>query len=129
MDLFPTLARIAKGKVPSDRIIDGVDQLDFLTGKQQSSNRDSIIIYVGNDIFGVKWRNWKMMMKVLWTGYGEPVRKHNTPLYFDLLSDPKEEHPSDPRVVGDLWVRFPMAKALGEHLGSLQKEPPIAPGK
>ena len=32
MDLFPTLARIAGGKVPDDRIIDGVDQLDFLTG-------------------------------------------------------------------------------------------------
>ena len=68
MDLFPTLARIVGGKVPDDRIIDGVDQLDFLTGKQRRSNRDSVIIYVGNDLFGVKWRDWKMMMKTLFEG-------------------------------------------------------------
>lgn len=128
MDLFPTLARIAGRKVPSDRVIDGVDQLDFISGKQERSNRDSVIIYVGNDIFGVKWRNWKMLSKVLWTGYGQPVSEYNTPLFFDLLTDPKEEHPTDPRVVEDLWARFPIAKALGEHLGSLKKEPPIAPG-
>lgn len=86
------------------------------------------LIYVGNDIFGVKWRNWKMMTKVLWTGYGEPVREYNTPLLFDLLADPKEEHPTDPRVVEDLWVRFPIAKALGENLQSWKEEPPIPPG-
>ncbi|MGC2494972.1 arylsulfatase [Candidatus Binatus sp.] len=128
MDLFPTLARIAGGKVPDDRIIDGVDQLDFLTGSQQRSNRDSVIIYVGNDLFGVKWRDWKMMMKTLSQGFGEPVSSFSTPLFFDLLIDPKEEHPTDPRVVEDLWARFPITKALAEHFASLKKEPPIPPG-
>ncbi len=128
MDLFPTLARIVGGKVPDDRIIDGVDQLDFLTGKQQRSNRDSVIIYVGNDLFGVKWRDWKMMMKTFSKGFGEPVSSYSTPLFFDLLIDPKEEHPTDPRVVEDLWARFPITKSLAEHLASLKKEPPIPPG-
>ena len=128
MDLFPMLARIAGGKVPDDRIIDGVDQLDFLTGSQQRSNRDSVIIYVGNDLFGVKWRDWKMMMKTLSKGFGEPVSIFSTPLFFDLLIDPKEEHPTDPRVVEDLWARFPITKSLAEHLASLKKEPPIPPG-
>ena len=128
MDLFPTLARIVGGKVPDDRIIDGVDQLDFLTGSQPRSNRDSVIIYVGNDLFGVKWRDWKMMMKTISQGFGEPVSSFSTPLFFDLLIDPKEEHPTDPRVVEDLWARFPITKALAEHFGSLKKEPPIPPG-
>ncbi len=128
MDLFPTLARIVGGKVKDDRIIDGVDQLDFLTGKQQRSNRDSVIIYVGNDLFGVKWRDWKMMMKSFSKGFGEPVSSYSTPLFFDLLIDPKEEHPTDPRVVEDLWARFPITKSLAEHLASLKKEPPIPPG-
>ncbi len=128
MDLFPTLAGIAGGKVPDDRIIDGVDQLDFLTGSQPRSNRDSVIIYVGNDLFGVKWRDWKMMMKTFSKGFGEPVSSYSTPLFFDLLIDPKEEHPTDPRVVEDLWARFPITKSLAEHLGSLKKEPPIPPG-
>jgi arylsulfatase len=128
MDLFPTLARIAGGKVPDDRIIDGVDQLDFLTGTQPRSNRDSVIIYVGNDLFGVKWRDWKMMMKTFSKGFGEPVSNYSTPLFFDLLIDPKEEHPTDPRVLEDLWARFPITKSLAEHLASLKKEPPIPPG-
>lgn len=128
VDLFPTLVRITGGKMPNDRIIDGVDQLDFLTGKQERSNRDSVIIYVGNDIFGVKWRNWKMMTKMISTGYGERVSEYNTPLFFDLLVDPKEDHPTDPRLVQDLWVRFPLTKALSDHLASLKKEPPIPPG-
>ncbi len=128
MDLFPTFARIVGGKVPEDRMFDGIDQLEFLTGKQDRSNRESVIIYVGNDLFGVKWRNWKMMRKTLWKGYGEPVQVYNTPLFFDLITDPREEHPTDPRVVEDLWVRFPLSQALAEHLASFQKEPAIPPG-
>lgn len=42
MDLFPTLARLAGGVVPTDRMIDGVDQTPFLLGQQIKSNRDCI---------------------------------------------------------------------------------------
>ena len=55
MDLYPTFARIAGGEVQDDRIIDGVDQTDFLLGKQEKSNREGLIVYMGNDIWGVKW--------------------------------------------------------------------------
>jgi arylsulfatase len=64
-DLFPTLARIVGGKVPTDRVIVGIDQTNFLLGKQEKSDRESVIDYVGNDIFGVTWRNWKMVSKQL----------------------------------------------------------------
>ena len=47
IDLFPTLARIASGKVPTDRPIDGVDQLDFLTGRQGTSNREHVLLFLG----------------------------------------------------------------------------------
>src|SRR5208282_4908414 len=33
MDLFPTIAAIVQGKIPTDRVIDGVDQGQFLMGK------------------------------------------------------------------------------------------------
>jgi arylsulfatase len=72
LDLFPTLANITGGTVPNDWEIDGVDQTDFFLGKQKRSNRDGFIVYVGNDIFGVKWRNWKMMFKEVERG---PTRK------------------------------------------------------
>src|SRR5262249_9771935 len=40
VDTFTTLARIAGAEEPKDRIIDGVDQSDFLLGKQAKSNRE-----------------------------------------------------------------------------------------
>ena len=60
MDLFPTFAKIVGGRVPNDRVIDGVDQSDFILGKQKKSNREGFIVYMATDIFGVKWRNWKL---------------------------------------------------------------------
>ena len=42
VDLLPTLAKVAHYKVPDDRIIDGVDQLDFFMGKQKKSNREGV---------------------------------------------------------------------------------------
>jgi arylsulfatase A-like enzyme len=127
MDLFPTFAQIAGGKVPKDRIIDGVDQTDFFLGKKDQSNRDSVVIYVGNELFGVKWRNWKMMLKEL-DDAAAPVKTYGVPLFYDLYVDPKEEHPLDPRLPENFWVRFPATQILLEHVVSLKKEPPIRPG-
>jgi len=127
MDLFPTLARIAGGNVPTDRIIDGVDQTDFLSGKQEKSNREDVVIYVGNDVHGVKWRNWKMMLKEMDSGDG-PVRELSIPRFYNLLVDQKEEHPAAPNVPENLWVRFPASKVLVNHAASFKKEPPIRPG-
>ena len=45
MDLFPTFAKIAGGKVPSDRVIDGLDMTDFFTGKAQKSPREGFVVY------------------------------------------------------------------------------------
>ncbi len=53
------LAGAAGGTVPGDRIIDGVDQMAFLRGEQEKSNREHVIVYVGSDLYGVKWRNYK----------------------------------------------------------------------
>lgn len=128
MDLLPTLARIAGGRLPTDRIIDGVDQLDFFQGRKTESNRESVVIYVGPEIYGVKWRNWKMMNKQVDRGFGEPVKQFSYPVWFDLQTDPKEENPLDPRWVENGWVRWPAGQVLVDHRASLKKEPPIPPG-
>jgi arylsulfatase len=71
MDLYATFADIAGGTVPEDRVIDSVDQTAFFLGEQEQSNRDAFVVYVGNDLFGVKWRNWKMMFKEVERGTDE----------------------------------------------------------
>jgi arylsulfatase A-like enzyme len=126
MDIFPTLARVAGAKVPTDRAIDGVDQLDFMTGKQEKSNRDGFVVYVGNQIYGVKWENWKMMSKELDTGTGV-VKEWGIPRFFNLYLDPKEEHALSYEAQY-AWVRYPAGKILADHLASFQKYPPIKPG-
>ena len=77
--------------------------MDFLLGKQESSNREGIVVYVGKEIFGVKWRNWKMVFKELESAWGTTVKNFGTPLFYDLHTDPKEENPMDPRWIGATW--------------------------
>lgn len=127
MDLFATFAKIAGGKVPSDRVIDSVDQSKFFLGKQKKSNRDGFMVYVGNDLFGIKWRNWKMMFKEVERGT-DAKKTFDFPRFFNLYNDPKEEYPLTKATAGHFWVRWPMGELLTAHMASLRKEPPIKAG-
>ncbi len=128
-DLFTTFAKIAGGKVPKDRIVDGVDQGDFLLGKTQKSARDSFVIYVGEEIFGVKWRNWKMLTKEFDDGRGTgKIVKYGVPRFINLYEDPQETYPITYRSPQNMWVRYPMSERIVKHAQSLQAEPPIKPG-
>jgi arylsulfatase A-like enzyme len=126
MDLFTTIAAVVGGRVPTDRAIDGVDQSAFLRGNQDKSMRDSIVVYVGNEIYGVKWQNWKMMFKELATGTG-PVEQWSIPRLFNLNLDPKEEHALS-YGAQYAWVVQPAGRVLADHMASLKKYPPIPPG-
>jgi hypothetical protein len=83
------IAAVAGGKVPMGCVIDGVNQLDFFTGKQETSNRDTVIVYVGDQLYTVKWRNWKAAFKELDAGYGAAARIYQTPSIYDLYLDPE----------------------------------------
>jgi arylsulfatase len=50
---------VGGAKIPQDRPIDGVDQLDFFLGKQEHSNREGFPAYVANRLSAFKRRNWK----------------------------------------------------------------------
>jgi arylsulfatase len=127
MDLFATFAALAGGDVPTDRVIDGVDQSDFLTGRSEKSARESVVVYVGNELYGVKWRDWKMMVKEISTIAADPTRSYGVPLFYNLLLDPKEEYPVL-NAPPNFWVRYPAGQVLVEHAQSLEAEPPIPPG-
>ena len=53
-DWFTTLLRAAGVSPPSDRVIDGVDQLGWLTGSADSSARDGLIFWMGPEMYGAK---------------------------------------------------------------------------
>jgi arylsulfatase len=124
VDLLPTLGRIAGYKVPEDRIIDGVDQLDFLTGKQKNSNLEGFIIYNNDDVYGYKWRNWKMHLVELKNMNSEPM-KLNVPRVYNLITDPKEEYNMASEAT---WVLPVMFEKIIEFQSTLVAEPPIQLG-
>lgn len=123
-DLYPTLARIAGAAVPTDRPIDGVDQLDFFIGDQEKSNREGFVYYIKQELRAAKWRNWKM--HIVWEPEPNAGPNHlETPWIFNLTQDPKEE--SDVGTEAS-WVRGPMRKLIHAFEQSLKAHPPIPPG-
>jgi len=60
IDLYPTLAKIAGAKVPTDRKIDGLDVSDLLLGKSNKSPRDTFFYYMCNNLEAVRVGDWKL---------------------------------------------------------------------
>jgi arylsulfatase len=125
MDLFPTLAEFAGGKVPDDRPIDGIDMTDFLLGKQDKSGREGFVIYMGNDVFGVKWRDWKLHFQEQ-TGWNGVLREYTMPRLYNLMNDPGEV---DNVLFPHTWVPKAALVQLEEHVASLQANSPIKAGQ
>lgn len=123
-DLYVTLARVAGAAVPRDRPIDGVDQLDFLCGRQPKSNREGFVYYIKQELRAAKWRDWKMHM--VWEPEPNQGPNHlETPWLFNLTRDPKEE--TDVATEAS-WVRTPMRRMIHAFTETLKAHPPIPPG-
>ena len=124
VDLFPTLAKIANLELPTDRIIDGLDQSEFLLGKQDKSNREGFVYFIKTELRAAKWRDWKMHF--VWEVEPNAGANHlETPYLFNIVQDPKEE--SDVNSTQG-WVRGPIRKMVINFQNSLKEHPPIPPG-
>ena len=125
MDLFPTIAAITKSKVPQDRVIDGIDMSDFFLGKSEKSGRDGFIVYMGNDIFGVKWRNWKLHFEEQ-EAWNTIKHTYTMPRVYNLYDDPQERNNV---LFPHTWVPKAALKQLEEHIISLKQNPPVPTGQ
>ena len=121
---MPTFASVAGYDVPKDRIIDGIDQIDLFLGNQENSNREGFPAYNGNQLFGYKWRNWKMHLVELENMNSKPI-KLNVPRVYNLITDPKEEYNMASEAT---WVLPVIFKKIIEFQGTLVQEPPIQLG-
>ena len=123
-DLMPTFASILGVDLPTDRMYDGVDQADFMMGKTDKSARESVVIYIGNELFGVKWRNWKLNFSEMDSALSDK-RTYNFLKTYNLRTDPAE---TESRTVPDSWVSKAGLVQYAEHLASLKEHPPIPIG-
>ena len=93
---MPTFAHLAGFEVPSDRVIDGVNQTDLLTGKSEAGARDNYY-YQGNGIRVGKWKYLIANQKVY--GYAKDNQRAIEEELYDLDADMGEtrnlakEHP------------------------------------
>jgi len=123
-DLLPTLASVGGYQVPSDRIIDGIDQSDLFFNKSGRSKREGFPVYNGDDLFAYKWRNWKVHFIELNSMFGIP-QKRNVPLVYNLTKDPKE---SMDIVSDSTWILPVVMSRVVEFQKTLKAEPPILLG-
>jgi arylsulfatase A-like enzyme len=124
-DFFPTIARIAGSKVPTDRPIDGVDQLDFFTGRQKKSNREYVLLFLGQKLMAIKWRNYKIQLDGLDRVDGV-IEDWSFPRAFNLSSDPKERWNI---IWQNSWIGEEIGPLIAAYAASVKKYPNLAAGQ
>jgi len=121
LDLFPTLARLGGGRVPKDRVIDGHDITELLTGKAGAKSATEAFFYYQRTRLGaVRAGKWKLHLPrprdSQWAVFSTPEdgAAVTKPLLFDLDKDIGERHDlaaEYPEVVAQLLAHAERARA------------------
>ena len=117
-DLYTTLSRIGGGieHVPTDRVIDGIDQTGVLLMGETHGRRDYVYIYEGPNLKAVVKNKYKFQF---------PPAGANPILFakfFDLYRDPREERPIDSIKYGP-WAGGQFGAMVERHMKYQQKYP------
>ena len=93
-DWFPTLMNLVgyEEGVPTDRVLDGVDQSTFMRGDQEESNREYFHMFFDKLHVGLRWRNFKVLTHLIPEGHA-PIQKLATPHIYNLTVNPDESQP------------------------------------
>ena len=125
-DMYTTLLKWVGAEVPQDRVIDGLDQRAFFEGKQKESAREGFPYWMGSTMYGVKWRNFKVV-NILKRNFSEPELKLATPHITNLDVDPNEiQDYIFPHL--HTWVVDHTSSIVSDFLESVKKEPLIPNG-
>ena len=135
MDLFTTLANVAGNanvveemKTNRKQIIDGVNNIDYWTGKSKESMRDNFLYYHALILRAVRINQWKVHFETS-KNYYDPYQKQKFPVMYNLRQDPFETFDSI-RDRSDIiqtkqWISEPLQALLGSHIKSLMDYPPV----
>lgn len=120
-DLYTTAARLAGAtdKIPSDRVIDGVDQTALLLLGEGHSRRNYMFHYSGSNLGAARW----MDIKALIEGQGHGGLPGIT--MCNIKRDPGEKYCS---MYPYLWTVTPFQNLVKSHLALIEKFPNRKPG-
>jgi len=119
MDIYTTCIALSGGKIPADRIVDGVDLTGVLKD-QQKSPRETMFFYRGSEIFAVRLGSMKAHYITQTPYVGQEAVKHDPPLLFDVEVDPSERFDiakDNAKVLEDI------AKVVAEHRRTMKALP------
>ena len=125
-DWFTTILRVAGLTKPDDRVIDGIDQLDWLTGTEKTSKREGYVYWMGREMYGAKWRNFKLVL-VEQRYSSDAASTLPTPRIVNLTTDPQEREPiSLPHL--HTWTAHHLTRLIASFEASVHREPLIPSG-
>jgi len=91
MDIFPTFIKLAGGKIPSDREIDGVDLASVLL--HNDPGREPLMFYYSHqDLRAIRKGPWKLHLSTFDSMAHTPVKRLETPALYNLTVDPSEKY-------------------------------------
>ena len=122
-DLYTTFARVAGAEkhIPTDRLIDGVDQSALLFLGETHGRRDYVFVYEGPVLRSIVKQQYKMHLP-------PPGSNPIGAAIFDLYKNPREDRPQDSILYGvGFGAKFVMM--LKRHMGMKQRFPDRQPGR
>jgi arylsulfatase len=125
-DWFTTIHHAVGLEEPTDRVIDGVNQLDWLRGQAEHSARDGYPYWMGAELYGAKWRNFKLIL-VDQRFSTDPPARLASPKIVNLVTDPQEREAMDLPWLHS-WTVTHFNRILGGFHESVQREPLIPAG-
>ena len=137
-DMFTSLAAAAgvpdvaeKMMAEKKQYIDGVNNLDYWTGKSPESNRNHIFHYYESKLTAVRMGPWKFHFSTKEDYYANVIPR-TVPLVFNIRMDPFESYDNTDSY-GHLlqkvsWLIQPMGTLMAQHLQTLKDYPPVQGG-
>jgi len=121
-DLFTTIARLgnATGKIPTDRIIDGIDQTSLLLNGETNGHRDFVFIYNINKLEAVVKEQYKLAIP------GGNIDNAILADFYDLFRDPQEKYPVSTEI--GAWGGAKFVRMIQRHMKRKVKYPDEGPG-
>jgi arylsulfatase len=120
-DLFTTIARLggATDEIPTDRIIDGIDQTALMLNGDTHGRRDYVFLYNINKLEAVVKEQYKLAIP------GGNIENAVLADFYDLFRDPQERYPVSTEI--GAWGGAKFVRMIQRHLKRKQLYPDEGP--
>lgn len=93
LDILPTFAKLSGTTLPADRVYDGYDLSNVLSGKSNKSPRDVMYYYHADILVAVRKGAYKLLLySNSEVGYPDEIKKLDSPALYNLNEDIAERY-------------------------------------